>query len=94
MCENAGALRGAGVLYRAAVEALVSQQGATDGPLFKRIENLRGSPVDELVDDFLHEARLLGNGSIDDGKHLVPPPRGRRRGRTCPGGHRAALRPA
>lgn len=65
-CENAGAMRGAGVLYRAAVEELVEDQKATGPKLWHKIESLKGKLPDELVED-LHEARLLGNDSIHDG---------------------------
>lgn len=52
-CRNAGAFRGAGVLYRAAVEELVKDQGGTGRNLHDRIENLRGKPEfpGQLVDD-------------------------------------------
>lgn len=65
-CEQAGAFRGAAVLYRAAVEELVRDQGATGNDLCSRIESLRSGPAAELVAHF-HEARLLGNSSIHDG---------------------------
>jgi hypothetical protein len=65
-CEAAGALRGAGVLYRAAVEELVKQQGGTGRDLNAKIESRRGTWPEELVDD-LHEARMLGNDSIHAG---------------------------
>ena len=65
-CEQAGALRGASVLYRAAVEELVKDQGASGGNLYKRIETLTSGPAADLV-DHLHEARMLGNDSIHDG---------------------------
>ncbi len=65
--EHAGALRGAAVLYRAAAEELVKDQGAAGGDLYHRIEALRGSGVDEDLVRDLHEARLLGNWSIHEG---------------------------
>jgi len=66
-CEQAGALRGASVLYRAAVEELVNERGAAGRNLYERIEDLKSKGLSaELVDD-LHEARLLGNDSIHDG---------------------------
>lgn len=39
------------------------------GVLYKRLEKLKERPNIEgqLVDDFLHEARLLGNDSLHDG---------------------------
>ena len=54
------------MLYRAAVEELVRDQGATGNDLYRRIESLRSGPAAELVADF-HEARMLGNDSIHDG---------------------------
>ncbi|MBG6095960.1 DUF4145 domain-containing protein [Nocardioides luteus] len=66
-CEQAGALRAAGVMYRAAVEELVKERGATGQNLYARIEDLKTKGLDgDLVDD-LHEARMLGNDSIHDG---------------------------
>ena len=66
VCQQAGALRGAAVLYRAAVEELVKEQGATGGKLYDQIESLRTKLPDDLVQD-LHEARMLGNDSIHAG---------------------------
>lgn len=65
-CEKAKAFRAAGVMYRATVEELVKQQGATGPKLWHKIESLKGKLSDELVTD-LHEARMLGNDSIHDG---------------------------
>lgn len=65
-CEQVGALRAAGVMYRAAVEELVADQGAPAGKLWQRIESLKGTLPGELVRDF-HEARMLGNDSIHEG---------------------------
>ena len=65
-CEKAGAMRAAGVLYRAAVEELVKDQGATGPNLYSKIEDLKGKLADEVVEDF-HEARMLGNDSIHAG---------------------------
>ncbi|WP_137293536.1 DUF4145 domain-containing protein [Nocardioides dongxiaopingii] len=65
-CEKAKAFRGAGVMYRATVEELVKDQGATGKDLWHKIENLKGALSDELVQD-LHEARMLGNDSIHQG---------------------------
>jgi hypothetical protein len=71
VCENKGALRGAGVLYRAAVEELVKDQGGTGANLYAKIDSLKGKLADELVEDF-HEARLLGNDSIHAGISYSP----------------------
>lgn len=65
-CEKAHAFRAAGVMYRATVEELVKEQGATGATLWHKIESLTGSLSDELVED-LHEARMLGNDSIHAG---------------------------
>ena len=65
-CEKAKALRAAGVMYRAAVEELVKEQGATGPNLYQKIDSLKGKWPDELIED-LHEARMLGNDSIHDG---------------------------
>lgn len=65
-CEAHGALRGAGVLYRGAVEELVKDQGAKGTNLYERIESLRSRLGDEIVDD-LHESRIVGNDSIHEG---------------------------
>jgi hypothetical protein len=65
-CEGIGAFRGAGALYRAAVEALCGDLSAAGTDLYKKIESLRGRIDDGLVDD-LHEARILGNWSIHSG---------------------------
>ena len=65
-CEKAKAFRAAGVMYRATVEELVRDQGATGKDLWNKIESLKGKLSDELVED-LHEARMLGNDSIHAG---------------------------
>ena len=65
-CEMVGAHRGAGVLYRAAVEELVKEQGANGKDLYSKIDSLKAKLPDELVED-LHEARMLGNDSIHAG---------------------------
>jgi hypothetical protein len=66
VAEAAGARRGAAALYRAAVERLVTAQGATTGKLYHQIEALRDRVSDDIIDD-LHEARMLGNWSLHDG---------------------------
>lgn len=65
-CETARAFRAAGVMYRAAVEELVKDQGATGKDLWNKIESLKSRLSEELVGD-LHEARMLGNDSIHAG---------------------------
>lgn len=70
-CEHAGALRGAGVLYRAAVEEMVKDQGAAGRDLYSKIDDLKGKLSPELIED-LHEARMLGNDSIHAGLTYSP----------------------
>ncbi|MEU8195215.1 DUF4145 domain-containing protein [Microbispora amethystogenes] len=65
-CENAQAYRGAAAMYRAAVEELCKDRGATANNLYNKIEGLRSDLGDDLVTD-LHEARMLGNDSVHDG---------------------------
>ena len=65
-CEKAKAFRAAGVMYRAAVEELVKDQGADDWGLKDKIKSLKGKLSDELIED-LHEARMLGDDSIHKG---------------------------
>ncbi|TDC00700.1 DUF4145 domain-containing protein [Nonomuraea longispora] len=65
-CENVGAYRGAAAMYRATIEELVKERGATGKSLYDKIENLKPSLGDDLVTD-LHEARMLGNDSVHDG---------------------------
>ncbi|WP_370021710.1 DUF4145 domain-containing protein [Planotetraspora sp. GP83] len=65
-CESVRAYRGAAAMYRAAVEELCKDRGATKYKLYEKIEELRTSIGDELV-AFLHEARMLGNDSVHDG---------------------------
>lgn len=66
-CEQASAMRGAGVLYRAAVEELVKDQGAAGKDLYNKIEDLKIKGLDDGLVDDLHEARMLGNDSIHAG---------------------------
>ncbi|MEU4703304.1 DUF4145 domain-containing protein [Nonomuraea dietziae] len=70
-CESAGALRGAAAMYRAAIEELCKEQGASKFNLHDKIEELRGSLGEEIVRD-LHEARMLGNDSVHDGLVYAP----------------------
>ncbi|MFC8311866.1 DUF4145 domain-containing protein [Streptomyces olivaceus] len=62
--ENAGSYRLAGVGYRAAVEEICKDQGATKYKLDDKITELaeRGLPQD--VVDAMHAARVVGNDSI------------------------------
>lgn len=65
-CEAAGALRGAGVLYRATVEEVVKDQGGTGKDLYAKIDSIRGK-LDPEVIDALHQSRIVGNESIHYG---------------------------
>jgi hypothetical protein len=65
--ENAGAMRGAAALYRAAVEALVADQNAPGRDLHQRIQALRTKGVEDDIVRDLDEARLLGNWSLHEG---------------------------
>ncbi|MFL9659419.1 DUF4145 domain-containing protein [Streptomyces sp. PB17] len=66
-CQEAGALRAAAAMYRAAVEELCRDRGATGRNLKDKIADLasRGVPADVVRD--LDEARTLGNWSLHDG---------------------------
>ncbi|MFJ4828754.1 DUF4145 domain-containing protein [Streptomyces sp. NPDC088747] len=66
-CQEAGALRAAAAMYRAAVEELCKDRGATGRNLKDKIADLssRGVPADVVRD--LDEARTLGNWSLHDG---------------------------
>lgn len=65
-CEAAVALRGAGVLYRAAVEEIVKDQGGDGRNLRDQINSLGDKLGSELISD-LHESRVVGNHSIHEG---------------------------
>lgn len=65
--ENAGALRGAAALYRAAVEEFVRDLGAEGRNLEERIDALAEKGVDDDIVNDLHEARLTGNWSLHEG---------------------------
>ncbi|MFD8079335.1 DUF4145 domain-containing protein [Streptomyces sp. NPDC059718] len=66
-CQEAGALRAAAAMYRAAVEGLCKDRGATGRNLKEKIADLinKGVPADVVRD--LDEARTLGNWSLHDG---------------------------
>jgi hypothetical protein len=71
-CEFAKALRGAAALYRATVEEICKDLGATGGTLKAKIEELRSKGVEGAVVDGLDEARLLGNWSVHDAVEFDP----------------------
>ncbi|MGW5132358.1 DUF4145 domain-containing protein [Streptomyces sp. NPDC004135] len=65
--EQAGALRAAAAMYRATVEELCADKGATGPNLKAKIANLKDFGLaSDLIDD-LDEARLLGNWSLHQG---------------------------
>ncbi|MCK6096263.1 DUF4145 domain-containing protein [Micrococcus luteus] len=66
LCESAGALRAAGVLYRAATEEMVKDQGGTGRDLKAKINSLTPRLDAEVLED-LHESRVVGNDSIHAG---------------------------
>jgi len=66
ICEDAGALRAAGVLYRAATEEMVKDQGGTGRDLKAKINSLTPRLDAEVLED-LHESRIVGNDSIHAG---------------------------
>ncbi|WP_179282278.1 DUF4145 domain-containing protein [Streptosporangium subroseum] len=70
-CEGAAAYRGAAAMYRAAVEELCKERGATKYKLYEKIEELRGQLDEDLIVD-LHETRMLGNDSVHDGLTYSP----------------------
>ncbi|MGW4299971.1 DUF4145 domain-containing protein [Streptomyces sp. NPDC004646] len=66
LAEAAGALRLAGIGYRAAVEQIVKERGAAGNNLYERITGLTALGVSQdIVDDF-HEARFVGNDAAHD----------------------------
>jgi hypothetical protein len=72
IAENAGALRGAAALYRAAVEELVGDRQAVGANLRDRIDALADQGVDADVVRDLHEARLTANWSLHEGTQFSP----------------------
>jgi len=72
LAENTGALRGAAGLYRAAAEALLKDQGITEGVLKSKIQALATKGVDSEIVEALDEARILGNWSLHEGLEFAP----------------------
>ncbi|WP_433572829.1 DUF4145 domain-containing protein [Streptomyces sp. CA-251247] len=66
LAEAAGALRLAGIGYRATVEQIVKYQGAAGSNLNQRILALSGMGVPQDVVDAFHEARFVGNDAAHD----------------------------
>lgn len=65
--EFAGALRGAGALYRATIECVCDDLGATGKDLYHRIEDLARLGIDSDLISAFHEARTLGNWTLHEG---------------------------
>ncbi len=68
-CESHGLLRASAGMYRAAVEAMLTDLQVPAGRLFNRINKLVATrpEVDPDLADRLHEARALGNYSLHEG---------------------------
>jgi hypothetical protein len=62
--ENARGFRLAGVGYRAVVEEICKDQGATANTLYAKITELAGRGLPQDVVDSMHEARVVGNDSV------------------------------
>ncbi|MGW6927514.1 DUF4145 domain-containing protein [Streptomyces sp. NPDC054950] len=62
--ENAHGFRLAGVGYRAVVEEICKDQGATANTLYAKITELAGRGLPQDVVDSMHEARVVGNDSV------------------------------
>ncbi|WP_158690381.1 DUF4145 domain-containing protein [Streptomyces sp. PsTaAH-124] len=67
LTEAAGAYRLAGVGYRAVVEQITKEQGATGSNLHNRITSLAARGVSQNIVDAFHEARVVGNDAVHDG---------------------------
>ncbi|MDT0545610.1 DUF4145 domain-containing protein [Streptomyces lonegramiae] len=67
LAEAAGAYRLAGVGYRAVVEQIAKEQGATGSNLHNRITSLAAQGVPQNIVDAFHEARIVGNDAVHDG---------------------------
>ncbi|MFI8105372.1 DUF4145 domain-containing protein [Streptomyces sp. NPDC086023] len=64
--EAAGAMRLAGAGYRAVVEEICKDQGATGKTLYNKITELSSRLPPDVI-DALHETRMVGNDSLHDG---------------------------
>lgn len=67
LAETSGAYRLAGVGYRAVVEQITKEQGATGNNLHARITSLAAQGVPQNIVDAFHEARVVGNDAVHDG---------------------------
>ncbi|MGW0206141.1 DUF4145 domain-containing protein [Streptomyces sp. NPDC003233] len=66
LAEAAGAFRLAGIGYRATVEQIVKDKGASGSNLKQRILALSGMGVSQDIVDAFHEARFVGNDAAHD----------------------------
>lgn len=91
-CEKAKAFRAAGVMYRATVEEVVKEQGATGANLYTKIDSLKGTLSNKLVRGPARgaDARQRQHSRR---AHLLSR-RGRGRGEADRGGRARPLRPA
>ncbi|MER5889896.1 DUF4145 domain-containing protein [Streptomyces sp. NPDC001941] len=72
LAEAAGAYRLAGIGYRATVEQIVKEQGASGNSLFERITGLTSLGVSQEIVDAFHEARIVGNDAAHDALAYSP----------------------
>ncbi|MFE3471272.1 DUF4145 domain-containing protein [Streptomyces bacillaris] len=66
LAEAAGAYRLAGIGYRATVEQIVKERGASGRQLAHRITALTGLGVPQEIVDAFHEARFVGNDAAHE----------------------------
>jgi Domain of unknown function (DUF4145) len=66
LAEAAGAYRLAGIGYRATVEQIVKDKGASGRDLKQRILNLSSTGVPQDIVNAFHEARFVGNDAAHD----------------------------
>lgn len=66
LAEAAGAFRLAGIGYRATVEQIVKERGATGKNLYERITALKDLGASQEIVDAFHEARFVGNDAAHD----------------------------
>ncbi|MFM9449157.1 DUF4145 domain-containing protein [Streptomyces acidiscabies] len=65
--ESTGAYRLAGVGYRAVVEEICKDRGATGNTLYAKITDLANQGLPQDVVDAMHDARVVGNDSVHQG---------------------------
>ncbi|MGP3753814.1 DUF4145 domain-containing protein [Streptomyces sp. IBSNAI001] len=66
LAEAAGAFRLAGIGYRATVEQIVKERGASGKNLYERITALKDLGASQEIVDAFHEARFVGNDAAHD----------------------------